>query len=85
MLICAHVAAIAELLRFMGLAEAAAIVAGTDLIIAAVAGFLAARNAPGTQERAALALRREAIGAVEREYAWLFSLPSLIAMLRRHL
>jgi hypothetical protein len=85
MLVCAHLAAIAELLRFMELAEAAAIVAGVDLVIAAVAGFLAARNVPCAQERTALALRQEAVGAVQREFTWLAFLPTLIAMLRRFL
>ena len=43
---------------------AAAIVAGADLVIAGCAALLAARNVPRAQERTALALRQEAIGAV---------------------
>ena len=85
MLVCAHVAAVAELLRFVDLPGAAAIVAGADLVIAAVAGLLAARSRPGAEERTALALRQEAISAVKREFAWLSLLPGLIAWVRRKL
>ncbi len=67
----------------MPLAAAAAIVAGADLVITAIAGLLAARNKPCAEERAALALRREAISGVRRDLAWASLLPTLIAMVRR--
>ena len=83
MLVCAHVAAVAELARFMRLGEAAAIVAAVDLVIAAVAGLLAARSRPCAEERKALALRQEAMGAVRRDFAWVTLLPALLAWARR--
>jgi hypothetical protein len=85
MLVCLHVAAVAALLRVMALTEAAAIVGAGDLVLAGVASFFAARNVPCAQERAALALRQEAIGAVQREFAWVSLLPTLITMVRRFL
>ena len=84
-LICVHVAAVAELTRFLPLAEATAIVAGADLIIAGTAALLAARDVPCAQERKALALRQEAIGGIRRDFAWVMCLPTLIAMVRRFL
>jgi hypothetical protein len=85
MLVCAHLAVIAELSRFVRLGAAAGIVAGADLVIAGIAGLLAVRNKPGAEERTALALRQEAVGAVRREFAWAALLPTLIAIVRRYL
>lgn len=83
MLVCLHVAAVAALVRTMMLAEAAAIVGGADLVLAGVAWFIAARNVPCAEERAALALRQEAIGAVQRDFAWVSLLPPMIAAIVR--
>jgi hypothetical protein len=57
----AHVAGVLALAERVTLVDAVLIVAGIDVVIAIVFAALAARDVPGSVERAALRLRRTAV------------------------
>jgi hypothetical protein len=71
------------LLHSVALVWACLIVAGGNLVIALVLGLLAMRDVPGSSEREALALRRDAWAAVKRDLAFTTLLSTALNVWRR--
>lgn len=71
------------LLRSVALGWACLIVAGGNLLIAAVLISLAMRDSPGAAERAAIALRRDAWIALKRDLAFTGLLSTALTVWRR--
>ncbi len=82
-LLGADAALVVLLLRSVALGWACLFVAGGNLVIAAILGVLAMRDVPGTAERQALVLRRDAWAAVKRDLAFTTLLSTGLNVWRR--
>ena len=81
------VLALAEVLGWLALRlrfesiPATAILLGTNLVIAAVFGVLAARSSPGHTEQEALRVRRQALDAARGTLAFTAAVPAVVRLL----
>jgi hypothetical protein len=82
-LTCLHVVIIALLLDRMTLVQAALLVGGTDLLITLILIGVAWQNQTSATERAALAVRQDALAGVKRELAFATGLATLTRLMRR--